>query len=1273
MIFKRVTIAIDRGGTLCDAIAQIETVQENDSKVVVTETEYKVLKLLSVNPKQYKDAPSQCIKVLLSQILEASGVGVEVKLHSIRMSTTVATNALLESKGDKFALLVTKGFKDLLRIGNQTRQDIFDLSVAQRSPQLYSQVVEVDERVTLRDSIHGHKQMYFDDVEVVNTQDGVAVVVLRPLNVETVRIQLVQLKEQGYDNIAVSLMHSYVYAHHEQQIAEIAKDLGFSHITIGSQISPMIKYLHRTSSSCVNAYLTPVLQQYLDSFEYKDACPIYFMQSNGALTPVEQFYGFKSILSGPSGGYVGYAQSAFFDTPLIGLDVGGTSSDVSRFDSSGFQTLQESNINGISLQVEQLNIQTVASGGSSRLFYRNGMLQVGPESSTAFPGPLCYRNCGFLSLTDANVVLGRIQVKYFPEIFGPNADQSLDYEASMKGFLQMQKEILEQSGRQYSVEQLALGFLDVSNETICRPIRELTQSKGLDTSKHHLCAFGGAGGQLACDVAKKLGIRTVLLHRFASILSAFGLLMSDEVYELQRPVTFNLDESGQSDSILSKIQSMKSECLTEMQRRGYQEKSVKLDVYLNMKYAGTDYLQMVLIDNLNDARAKFEDSHLQEFGFVMKETAILVDDIKIKAIGKQSLQVKSFTFHDDAEFTSPDDKAVLSRERIHLDDQWEESPVYSLDKLLPYTRVEGPALLIDRNTTVLLPHHSVALLSKEKDIRIDLLNENHATSAVAQSAECDPIRLAIFSHRFMSIAEQMGRTLEKTAVSTNIKERLDFSCALFSSDGGLCSNAPHIPIHLGSMQDCVRFQLNLLGDSVQDGDVLLSNHPSAGGTHLPDINVITPVFHDGKIVFVVASRAHHADIGGISAGSMPHNSKYLYEEGAAVKSLKLVKNGQFQMDGLKEIFLDQPAQYRNCSGARNFKDNVSDLKSQIAANNRGIKLIEELIQEYSLEVVVAYMQYIRLNASSAVRDVLRRIRQKYGDRLYAEDFLDSGTRLSLTVTISEDGDGVFDFTGSGLCEFGNLNAPIAITKSAVIYCLRSIIGQDIPLNQGCLEPITIIVPEGCILKPFDNVAVVAGNVLTSQRIVDVIFKAFRECAASQGCMNNLTFGQNNSSSSVNGAESSDTKSGSGGYGYYETIAGGSGAGPSWNGTSVHTHMTNTRITDPEILEKRYPVLLKQFSVRHGSGGFGQYKGGDGLIRELQFLQDDVNVSILSERRVFAPYGLKGGQDGSKGVNTLIKADGQSKFNLGSKNSVTVKAGDLIRIETPGGGGYGKDV
>uniref|UniRef100_A0A8C5BER5 5-oxoprolinase, ATP-hydrolysing n=1 Tax=Gadus morhua TaxID=8049 RepID=A0A8C5BER5_GADMO len=1193
--------AIDRGGTFTDVFARLPDGSE------------RVLKLLSRDPQNYKDAPTEGIRRVLEeetgkffpreQPVDTSLIG------WIRMGTTVATNALLEREGERTALLVTKGFKDLLHIGTQARPKLFDLV---SSNWFYFSLSQVFRRKL---SMGGAHCVLCGAFSSGSTGDSLEV--WRELDLKSVEKDLKGVLSRGITSLAA--------------VGALARRLGFSQVSLSSEVMPMVRAVPRGYTVCADAYLTPKIRQYLKGFTsgfkggLKDV-DVLFMQSDGGLTPMEQFCGSRAVLSGPAGGVVGYAITSYSQTEqkaVIGFDMGGTSTDVSRY-AGQYEHVFEATTAGVTLQAPQLDINTVAAGGGSRLFFRSGMFVVGPESAGAHPGPSCYRKGGPLTVTDANLVLGRLMPSFFPRIFGPGEDQPLSLEESLKHFRSLAKDINHFLGKRkcpdsksvMTVEEVAMGFIRVANEAMCRPIRALTQAKGHDTSQHVLACFGGAGGQHACAIARALGMKSVFIHKYSGVLSAYGLALADVVEEVQEPCSLQYSQASYKE-LDRRVDELTRRCRDTLGARSF-SRSINMEVFLHLRYQGTDCALMVSADGYpgnaqscrsGDFRSGFTKRYLKEFGFTIPDRAIMVDDIRVRGSGKSGIQsvVKA---------KMGDGKGGYLDTSVYL---WEELPCSHT--------IQGPAIIIDKNSTILVEPCCEAQLTEGGDVCVTVGSDPHC----ALGTELNTVQLSIFSHRFMSIAEQMGRVLQRTSISTNIKERLDFSCAVFGPDGGLVSNAPHIPVHLGAMQETVQYQIRALGDNLKEGDVILSNNPCAGGSHLPDLTVITPVFRRGVSgpVFFVASRGHHADIGGITPGSMPPNSTSLQQEGAVFTSFKLVTGGVFQEEAVTEALM-APAKYPDCSGTRNLHDNLSDLRAQVAANQRGSQLVAELIDGYGLAVVQAYMGYIQSNAELAVRDMLKEFalkrRQQTGRlEVEAEDFMDDGTPIRLRVKINEEeGSAVFDFTGTGTEVWGNCNAPRAITLSALIYCLRCMVGQDIPLNQGCLTPISVVIPPGSILQPSQNAAVVGGNVLTSQRVVDVIFRAFEVCAASQGCMNNISFGNETS-------------------GYYETVAGGAGAGPSWHGRSgVHSHMTNTRITDPEILEKRYPVVLEQFSLRSGSGGAGKYSGGEGVIRKLLF-REKVVLSVLTERRSTRPYGIMG--------NHLL---------------------DMFCLYTPGGGGYGEE-
>ncbi|RPA93732.1 hypothetical protein L873DRAFT_1815448 [Choiromyces venosus 120613-1] len=1292
---KGIRIAIDRGGTFTDCVGNPGTGKLEDDVLI---------KLLSVDPANYDDAPLEGIRRLMEKFtgekLKRGEPLDTTKIESIRMGTTVATNALLERKGEKCALITTEGFKDCLVIGNQSRPKIFDLAI--RKPDvLYQQVVEIDERVTLEDYAE-HPDREITDISKANDPDlvrglsgEIVRILVRPTE-DSIRKDLQRLYDEGFRSIAVCLMHSYTFPDHEQLIGKIAETIGFSHISLSSQLMPMIKLVPRATSATADAYLTPEIKRYISGFEKGFAGGLgresvkkegskgarcEFMQSDGGLVDVSKFSGLRAILSGPAGGVVGYALTSYdpeTKIPVIGFDMGGTSTDVSRYGSGRYEHVFETTTAGVTIQSPQLDINTVAAGGGSRLFWRNGLFVVGPESAGAHPGPACYRKGGPLTVTDANLFLGRLLPEFFPKIFGKNEDEALDESASEKLFKELTEEInkeicANEGNKPMTPEEVAYGFIKIANESMTRPIRSLTEAKGYDTSVHRLATFGGAGGQHAVAIAESLGIRQILIHKYSSVLSAYGMALADVVHEVQEPSSAVFGKEKKA-GLVSRLEKLKTKAAGVLREQGFDEKDIVHEEYLNMRYRGTESALMVVRPQKEEFDGEehefgkaFVRQHEQEFGFTLPNRDIIVDDIRVRGIGR-SFRGLEKTVDQQLKAIKPtpvDQSKCHSIKNVYFEGGCRETPLYRLSDLVVGEKVQGPATLADGTQTIVVSPGATALvIGTHVIINLGDADEQQAGPRKISTKEVDPIMLSIFAHRFMAIAEQMGRALQKTSVSTNVKERLDYSCALFDEDGGLVANAPHLPVHLGSMSTCVRTQAAIWKGKLKRGDVLVSNHPEFGGTHLPDITVITPAFSGDNIIFYVASRAHHADIGGILPGSMPPHSRELYQEGAAIKSEKLVSEGHFDEKRITELLLEEPAQYPGCSGTRCLADNINDLKAQVAANQKGINLISTLIEDYGEGVVQFYMISIQNNAEASVRNLLKNVYKRFeGKELVAKEHMDDGSPICLKVDIDpEKGEAEFNFEGTGPEMYGNMNAPEAVTYSAIIYCLRCLISEDIPLNQGCLKPVHVKIPKHSFLSPSDGAAVVGGNVLTSQRITDVVLKAFKACAASQGDCNNLTFGYGGSQDGGGHVK---------GFGYYETIAGGSGAGPDWDGTSgVHTHMTNTRITDAEVFERRYPVILREFSIREGSGGIGAHRGGDGVIRDIEF-RIPVQVSILSERRVYHPYGMNGGGDAKCGLNLWIRGNDQHPINLGGKNTAAMKPGERIIVHTPGGGGYGE--
>ena len=1056
-------------------------------------------------------------------------------------------------------------------------------------------------------------------------------------------------------------MHAYAFPDHERRVGEIALEIGFDQVSLSHQVMPSVRIVGRGDTTTVDAYLTPRIQSYLESFRsgFSDGLKktkLLFMQSHGGLIDADHFFGSRAILSGPAGGVVGYSRTTYNEEapkPVIGFDMGGTSTDVSRY-GGNFELTHETEIAGVRIQAPQMNIVTVAAGGGSRLFYRNGLFQVGPESAGAHPGPVCYRKGGHLAITDANLILGRILPRHFPHIFGASENEPLDEDASRTALAKLAEDINKDqkaAGREpYSLEEVALGFIKSANETMVRPIREISVARGYDSKRHVLACFGGAGGQHACDIARSLGVREIFIHRFGGILSAYGMGMADVVRELQAPTAGQPVNKSAVEALEARFVEMEAQGTRELVNEGIDEHHVHSTRYLNLRAAGTITSIMIARPEDGDYEREFRETHRREYGFD-PEAEILIDDLRVRLVGASETLQKQMIPRADTP-AEPVETASL-----FFEGGWRDTEVYRWQDLLAGHQMEGPALIIQDGGTIVIEPNCRARVTEFGDIAIEV----DALEANKLDTEVDLIQLGIFNNLFMSIAEQMGRTLQRTAVSTNIKERLDFSCAIFDREGGLVANAPHIPVHLGAMSETVRQQAEMHRGKLAEGDVLVTNDPHRGGSHLPDITVVTPVMEDGKPLFFLANRGHHADIGGLTPGSCPPFSHTLEEEGACITSFKLVEAGRFQEEGIVDLLM-RPGKIKRepgqalIAGSRRLEDNIYDLKAQVASNQKGAELLREMIDFYGLDVVQAYMKHIQANAEEAVRNMVVKWSLAHGmaevDTFGATDYLDDGSPIQVTVTINRKERIItLNFTGTGPEIWGNLNTPRAVVSSAVIYVLRTLIDEDIPMNGGFLMPVTIKIPHPSLLSPSPEAAVVGGNVETSSRITDVLLKAFGAVAGHQGTMNNFTFGTED-------------------FGYYETIGGGTGAGKDWDGKSgLHAHMSNTRITDAETLERRFPLLLREFSIRPNSGGRGRHTGGNGVVREIEFLIP-MNAAILSERRVYPPYGLEGGDPGQMGRNLVIRRDGRV-LNLGGKNEIHVEPGDRIRIETPGGGGYGR--
>ncbi len=1191
---------IDRGGTFTDIVAR----QPNGSLLTH--------KLLSENPGQYADAAVEGIRQLLSLTPEQAIP--EAQIDALKMGTTVATNALLERKGDRTLLLVTKGFRDALRIGYQNRPHLFTRKI-ELPELLYEKVAEVEERVGARG-------------EVITTLD----------EAQAKRV-LQDAYAEGIRACAIVLMHGYRYQRHEQTLADLAKDAGFEQISVSHKVSSLIKFVSRGDTTVVDAYLSPILKRYVNQVAGElGGTKLMFMQSNGGLTDARLFEGKDSILSGPAGGIVGAVETCAKAgiNKLVTFDMGGTSTDVAHY-AGEYERAFDTQVAGVRMRVPIMHIHTVAAGGGSILHFDGMRYRVGPDSAGANPGPACYRRGGRLTVTDCNVMLGKLQAEFFPAVFGEDGKQTLDKQAVNAGFAELANTIEKQTGQPQSPATIAQGFLKIAVENMANAIKKISVQRGYDVTTYTLCCFGGAGGQHACLVADALGIKQVFIHPLAGVLSAYGMGLANIRAMRERSIEQAL--SPDLSNLESAFAELETDARDEIIAQGIAKENVALTRRLHVKYEGTDSFIVVDIDGSNPQQI-FSQKHKERYGFIMEDKALIVETVSVEAIANAQ---------DQGELKTPDttrdEPQPIGHTTVYSEDAWHQAPLYQRESLPAGFVLDGPAVLIEQNaTTNIEPGWQIKISS-----RLDLIMTRVVAlpTRVALGTSADPVMLEVFNNLFMSIAEQMGAALENTAYSVNIKERLDFSCALFDSVGQLIANAPHMPIHLGSMGESVQTIIKSRSAANQNamlpGDVYVLNNPYNGGTHLPDVTVITPVFDSAKenILFFAASRGHHADIGGLTPGSMPPNSHHIDEEGVLIDDFKLVDAGTFREQEITELL--RGARYPT----RNVYQNIADLKAQIAANEKGVQELNKMVNHFGIDVVQAYMQHVQDNAEAAVKNIISTLQ----DSSFSYE-MDDSSRISVNITVNKvDKTAVVDFSGTSMQLESNFNAPSAVARAAVLYVFRTLVDDDIPMNDGCLKPIEIIIPEGSILSPSYPAAVVAGNVETSQYITDTLYGALGALAAAQGTMNNLTFGDEQ-------------------YQYYETICGGSGAGPTFDGCSaVHTHMTNSRLTDPEILEWRFPVRLESFEIRRGSGGKGKYTGGDGTTRHIRFLQP-MTASFLSGHRRVPPYGVNGGEPGETGKNYIICADGK-RVNLSGTDQYELQTNDSIVIETPGGGGFGE--
>ncbi len=1189
---------VDRGGTFTDVVAV-----DPHGKVITH-------KLLSENQARYPDAVLQGIRDVLG--LNGSDPIPTDRIETVKMGTTVATNALLERKGEPSALITTAGFRDALRIGYQNRPDIFALEI-ELPDMLYGRVLEIDERISAEGEI------------------------LRPPDLAAVRRQLQAVYDEGIRSIAVVFMHGYRYPEHERAVARIAAEIGFTQISASHDVIALMKFVSRGDTTMVDAYLSPILQRYVASIanELMDT-HLMFMQSNGGLTDARTFRGKDSILSGPAGGVVGAVATAVeagFDK-IIGFDMGGTSTDVCHFDGE-YERALETQVAGVRLRAPMLNIHTVAAGGGSILHFDGSRFQVGPDSAGASPGPASYRRGGPLTVTDCNILVGKLLPENFPHVFGPDGDLPIDSEVVSEGFAELARETNNATDGHRTPEQVAQGFIDIAVENMVTAIKRISIQRGYNVTEYTLCCFGGAGAQHACLVADALGINHVFIHRHASVLSAYGMGLADIRALHEQTLEAALNEAHIDDAQQLYAQLI-ARGYADLGRQGIQKKQCQILRKAMIRYQGTDTALNIDFGTAESMQQDFEAAHQQRFGFTDPSRDLVIESISVEVVASQPRPSPGAHARSAA---SPAEDARWTE--IYTQGEHHRAPIHQRDRLHLDQVISGPALIIEPNSTIVVePEWSAHATATDELVLRREMTRRHRRDV---GTNVDPVMLEIFNKLFMSIAEQMGYTLQNTSYSVNMKERLDFSCAIFDDHGDLICNAPHMPVHLGSMGESVRCVIEARGNDMRAGDVYVHNAPYNGGTHLPDITVITPVFdrQRSKILFYVASRGHHADIGGITPGSMPPYSQRVDEEGVLIDNFLLVRDGTFREPEFLSLLSD------NRYPARNPYQNLADIKAQIAANQKGIIELERLRDTYGLKTVHAYMRHIQDYAEESVRrviDVLQNGRFSYP--------MDDGSVVSVTISIdAQTRSADIDFSGTSPQVGTNFNAPAAVCKAAVLYVFRTLVRDDIPLNEGCLKPLRINIPPHSLLNPDFPAAVVAGNVETSQCIVDTLFGALNVCAASQGTMNNFTFGDNR-------------------YQYYETICGGSGAGRDFSGTdAIHSHMTNSRLTDPEVLEWRFPVLVESFGIRADSGGQGRFRGGNGVVRQIRF-RAPMSVSILSNRRKTAPFGMAGGLPGMTGSNYVVRADG-TRETLAGCAQLTVSAGDVVVIETPGGGGFGR--
>jgi len=1189
---------IDRGGTFTDVVGR------------APDGTLHPYKLLSENPEAYKDAAIAGIRHLLD-IDEGAEIPSN-KVGAVKMGTTVATNALLERKGDPTALLITTGFGDALALGYQARPDIFAKEII-KPELLYKQVHEIDERVLADGTVEAEP------------------------NLDAIRTILEGVKADGIDAVAIAFLHAWKYPEHEQQVAKLVREMGFSQVSVSHEVSPLAKLVGRGDTTVVDAYLSPILRRYVEqvSSQLGDESRLMFMQSSGGLTAADLFQGKDAILSGPAGGVVGAVETsglAGFDK-VIGFDMGGTSTDVSHYDGE-FERAFETEVAGVRMRAPMMRIHTVAAGGGSILFYEAGRFRAGPESAGANPGPACYRRGGPLTVTDANVMVGKLRPENFPAIFGPDQDQPLDADVVREKFVALAEEI----GNGQSPEEIADGFLRIAVENMANAIKKISVQRGYDVTEYALTCFGGAGGQHACAVADNLGMETVIVHPFSGILSAYGMGLADirasRSQAIIRPLAEGMDEVVQLESKLE------DEVRREVADQGVSDSDIETIARVHLRYDGTDLPIAVPRGTPDEMAAAFADAHKKQFGFIF-EKPLIIEAVELEAVGGGA--DVSETSHDLDEV----ERAPSSSTPVFTGGARVDAGTFARAELTPGNRIPGPALIIEDHQTIVVEPGWEAAINEYDHIILSRVTAVAREAVIGTSGNADPVLLEVFNNLFMSIAEQMGVTLQNTAYSVNIKERLDFSCAVFNAEGQLVANAPHMPVHLGSMDRSVETIIELNEGKMKPGDVFMLNAPYNGGTHLPDITVVTPVFDsaDKEIIFYVASRGHHADVGGLAPGSATPLATHVDEEGVLIDNFKMVDKGRFLEEETYKILTDHPYPCRNPD------QNIADLRAHVAANERGISELRKMVTHFGQDVVDAYMIHVQDNAEESVRRVIDRL----SDCSYTYP-TDTGQQIQVSITVDHaKREATVDFTGTSPVAKNNFNAPQPVTRAAILYVFRIMVEANIPMNAGCLKPINIVIPDGCMLKPEYPAAVIAGNTETSQHVTNCMLMALGAMANAQGTMNNLTYGNAR-------------------YQNYETICSGAPAGVMNDGSpfagahGVHTHMTNTRLTDPEILEMRYPVVVEEFMIRKGSGGKASWPGGDGIRRTMRF-REDMTCAILGSHRHNPPKGLNGGGDGQCGKTEIRRLSGELEL-LKHCDQTEVVAGEAVIVTTPTPGGFG---